>query len=148
MTEYNIEQLPYNIQRLLRPLGNHWIWIGGITDPNRKDPKGRLRFNGKMEYPHRVVFHLLTGFDLNSELQVNHKPECLDSLCCHPNCLYAGTQQDNMDDRKLLGNHSELRKTHCPQGHEYNTSPTSGHRYCPTCKNKRRDEWRAKQRGG
>lgn len=142
---FNISDLPPKIQVNLRILGNHWIWIGP-GDKDRNSPKGRLYFNGKMEAAHRVIFHLLTGFDLNSKLQVNHKLDCQISLCCHPDCLYTGTQKDNIQDSILLGNNNNLRKTHCPNGHEYHISPTTGHRYCQTCKNQRRDEWRKRNK--
>ncbi len=79
---------------------------------------------------------------MNSELQLNHKLECQIKLCCNPDCMYEGTQKQNIADSIKLGNNKELRKTHCPQGHEYHVSPTNGHRYCQICKNKRRDKWR------
>lgn len=140
---YNINDLPDNIKSNLEIVGKHWIWKGPITNKSRKDPKGRVRYNGKMEYPHRVVFHLLAGFDLNGNLQANHKISCLISLCCHPDCLYAGTQKENVRDSIELGNNKELNKTHCPNCEgPYSTSPTTGHRYCQKCKNARRDQWR------
>jgi Schitoviridae HNH endonuclease len=142
MTDYDLNSLPENIRSRIKVLGNHWIWIGGTSNTGRKDLKGKIRFNGKSEFVHRLVFHLLTGFDLNSDLQVNHKQECQISLCCHPNCLYAGTQKDNVKDILELGNNFQSNKTHCPLGHEYSTSPTTGQRYCQTCKNNRRNEWR------
>lgn len=140
---YNINDLPENIKSKLEVVGKHWIWRGAIIDKNRKDPKGCVRYNGKTEHVHRLVFHLLAGFDLNSGLQANHEMSCMVSLCCHPNCLYEGTQKDNVRDSIQSGNNKELNKTCCPNCKgPYSTSPTTGHRYCQACKNARRDKWR------
>lgn len=50
----SIDKLPEDIKNKLKIVDGHWIWIGGVTDRKRKDLKGRLRFQGRMEYPHRV----------------------------------------------------------------------------------------------
>lgn len=147
MEALTINQLPKNISARLKVVDEHWIWTGAISSFRRSDKKGRVRFNDKMEYPHRVVFHLATGFDLNSSSQVNHKRECIYSLCCNPICLYAGTQKENVQDSIALGHNKELAKTRCPNcGSRYSTSNTTGHRYCQRCKNARRDLWRSKQK--
>lgn len=137
------DNLPENIKAKLVITDGHWLWTGANTGENRKDKKGRVRFNGKMEYPHRVVFHLLAGYNLNSLYQVNHVRECPYSLCCNPNCLYEGTQRDNVEDSIALKHNKELNKTKCPRcGGKYSLSLTTGHRYCQRCKNLRRDIWR------
>lgn len=142
------DEVPANIRKWLRPVEEHWIWIGAVVDESRNDKKGRIRFNGKYQYVHRLLFHLATGFDLNSELQVNHKRECITSLCCNPVCMYAGTQKENVTDSITLGNHPSVinkLRTNCPTcNSEYSISPTTRQRYCQICKNKRRDEWRIK----
>lgn len=144
---YNLEQLPKNIRQYIKPLANHWIWIGATSNKDNINSKGRYRFNDKLEYAHRVVFHLLTGFDLNSELQVNHKQECQVNLCCHPDCLYAGTQQDNINDRESLGRSRYANHFNCNVcGSELKISPTTKHKYCQVCKNKCRDEWRKRNK--
>ena len=144
--EYNIDKLPKKIRKHLVIKDGHWIWTGGVTGLNRPDPKGRVRYAGRMMYPHRVIFYIFTGFDLLSPLQVNHKRECLESLCCYPGHLYSGNQNQNMQDMIAVGHNSQLNKTNCPNcGMVYNTSPTTGRRYCAWCKNKRRDEWKKRQ---
>ena len=135
-----IEQLPDNIKKFIKIVDNHWIWVGAVSDENRKHLQPRIRFDGKLCAVSRVVMHLLKDFNLNSELQINHKQECNLSLCVNPECLYEGTQQQNIDDI------FRIPKLNCPQGHEMVTSPTTGHRYCQICKNKRRDEWRKKNK--
>lgn len=141
-----IDKLPEYIKNKLKIVDSHWIWTGGVTDLNRSDPKGRVRFQGRMEYPHRVVMFLLKGFNLDGKLQINHKRECTYSLCCNPECLYEGTQKQNVQDSIALGHNKELNKMHCHNCNgRYSISPTTGHRYCQRCKNNRRKLWRQSQ---
>lgn len=144
----NVGILPDSIKSKLIIVDGHWIWCGAITDVTRKDPKGRVRFQGRMEYPHRVIMFLLKGFNLDSELQINHKRDCTESLCCNPEHLYIGTQRENIQDSIALGHNKELRRTHCGTcGSSYSISPTTGDRYCQRCKNDRRKKWRISKRG-
>jgi len=144
--ESNIDSLPEYIRNKLKVIDDHWIWIGAITDKNRKDPKGRIRFQGRIEYPHRVVLFLLKGFNLDGGLQANHIRDCNESLCCNPEHLYEGTQQDNIHDSIAIGHNKELNKERHSCGRVYSISPTTGHRYCQYCKNIRRMTWRAAKR--
>lgn len=60
-----------------------------------------------------------------------------------------GTRSENMADRIRNGIDPNLRKTHCPLGHEYSTANTyrspSGRRYCRTCMRIWDRRYRAKQ---
>jgi len=141
------DELPKNIRDNIRIENNHWIWNGAIRDKSRNHKQGVIRFNGKTLLIHRVIYHLFTGFDLESEFQINHNIECNISLCCNPEHLNWGIQQSNMIDKVLAGIHHELQKTHCSKGHEYNVSPTTGDKYCQICKNERRNEWRKRNKG-
>ncbi len=143
-----LESLPSNIKDNLSIEDGHWIWTGSIRDITRNHLQGQVRFNGKNEYPHRVVYHLLKGYDLNSPLQLNHKRTCPYSLCCNPECIYVGNQQENVQDSIALGHNKELNKKVCSKcGGRYKVSPTSGKRYCQRCKNLRRDMWRLNKNG-
>lgn len=55
----------------------------------------------------------------------------------HVNNLRWGTREQNALDMINNGNHNMKRKTHCPQGHEYNENNTQhkpdGRRACRTC---------------
>lgn len=115
-----------------------------MTSKLRNDPKGRVRFQGRMEYPHRISLFIFKDFNLDdNRFQANHKRECPYSLCCHPDCLYVGTQKENIQDSIALGHNKELKKTNCSNcGENYKISPTTGHRYCQRCKNNRRKNWR------
>ena len=134
----NIEDLPKSISSKIKIVGSHWIQVGAVYDAKRSHLQPAVRFMGKIRHANRVMLHLGTGFDLESELQANHKPECNINLCINPDHLYVGTQKENVDDIV------RITKTHCKFGHELSTSPTTGHKYCQVCKNKRRDEWRRK----
>src|ERR1700693_4645450 len=96
-----LNNLPDNIKsNIIVDYANHWIWIGAISDEKRAHKQGVVRFEGKLRKVNRVVLHLATGFDLEGELQANHKTTCPNELCCNPDCLYAGTQQENINDRE------------------------------------------------
>ena len=58
---------------------------------------GKRKNGGKTERAHRIAFALANGGEIPDGLQVNHT--CHNKLCCNPRHLYAGTHQDNMDDR-------------------------------------------------
>lgn len=146
MEAIDIDKLPDNIKSRLKIVDDHWIWTGATVNNKRKDKKGRVRYYGENRYVHRVVFHILKGFNLYGHLQANHKRECPYSLCCNPDHLYAGTQKDNVLDSIILGHNKELNKTRCKTcGGGYSTSPTDGKRYCQTCKNRRRALWRLRK---
>lgn len=139
----NFDELPENIKSKIQLFGEHWLWIGAVRDETRENKQPVVRFAGKMRLAHRVVYHIATGFDLDSELQANHKVNICDmSLCINPEHVYEGTQLENIQDTINSGRIRYANKTHCNYGHDLSVSPTTGHRYCQTCKNKRRDEWR------
>ena len=142
--EYNINDLPTKIRKKLKILDEHWLWIGSATNKNRKDLKGKVSYKGKHYLAHRVIFHILTGFDLNNGLQVNHKTSCPISLCCNPACLYAGTQLDNARDAMELGTHPgavKARQEVCSIcGGEFTFSSVTGKRSCKVCRARRSKE--------
>lgn len=124
----------------------HWIWIGPLVDGH-----GQLRVNGKTQSAQRVSMHLYKGFDLNSTMNINHKPiECNIPACVHPDHLYEGTQADNNRDTVIAGNHRDANKTHCPQGHEYTNINTiynkKGHRKCRKCQKISNDYYNNKRK--
>lgn len=59
---------------------------------------GAFLFEGKHWTIHRLSYFFQYGF---VPPQLNHK--CNEPLCCNPQHLYAGTQLENMKDRKMNG---------------------------------------------
>jgi len=79
-----------------------WLWTGTL----RKDGYGQIRIGGRAYSAHRVAHFLLYGH-VHGEV-VRHT--CDTPRCVHPMHLRAGTQADNMADKKAKGRQS--RKGH------------------------------------
>ena len=76
--------------------GGCWDWAGSIN------PKGRpiLNHQGRTIQAHRATYMVWVG-DIPEGLQINHL--CDRPVCVNPDHLYAGTHQENMDDKVLRG---------------------------------------------
>ena len=84
-----------------------------------------------------VLFYKLNNSDaFNSKLQVLHK--CDIRNCFNLDHLFQGSQSTNMKDCVSKGKHNQTRKTHCLQGHEYNSENTyirkGNKRDCKICR--------------
>jgi len=112
-----------------------WVWIAGINDKGY----GRFKLDGKLFLAHRAAYTIYVG-EIPQGINVCHK--CDVPECVNPDHLFLGTQKDNIQDSKSKGRHRQLRKTHCPNGHEYNEENTyfssKGWRYCRACRSKMR----------
>lgn len=123
------------------PDGECIIWTGWTNEQGY----GRLSWDNRKVYAHRLAFYLRLGRWPESELR---------HLCNRPECvLHAveGTRSENEMDKVRAGTHHQTRKTHCPQGHPYDDANTnrSGARICKTCQRKRkREAWRRKHGKG
>jgi len=62
-----------------------------------KHPRGygRISLYGKYEIAHRTAYFLTYGFIPQGFYVLHH---CDNPSCCNPDHLYAGTQQDNVND--------------------------------------------------
>lgn len=101
---------------------------------------GQISFKNRNWLAHRLMYFLTTGIDPH-EKHVMHS--CDNGLCINPEHLKLGTAKDNMRDAAKKKRFPEQRKTHCPDGHEYNTKNTIfelrkghelPHRICRSCK--------------
>ena len=95
----------------------HWLWTGCLD----KDGYGVFHDNTKKRPAHVVAYKLYKA-DFNSSLNVLHK--CDIRRCVNPNCLFQGTQSDNIKDCVQKGRHAEIRRTHCDKGHLYTEETT------------------------
>lgn len=95
---------------------------------------GQVWCFGKQRSTHRVAFHLATGFDLDSVLDVLHK--CDNEPCFNPKHLFSGTQKDNVRDSSIKernGKGTKCKRGHLLSGDNLYTYP-SGKRACRKCK--------------
>lgn len=113
-------------------IGLCWIWTGA----HLKDGYGEIFFNGQIVLAHRTSWELHYGV-IPKEMQVLHR--CDNPPCVRPDHLFLGTNHDNVLDSVSKGRRAKInsKKTHCPQGHPYNTENTywsqKNHRYCRIC---------------
>ncbi len=74
-----------------------WVWWGNV---NAETGYGRLFFEGRIHFAHRVSYELHKG-PIASGIFVCHK--CDNPPCCNPDHLFLGTQADNMTDKSRKG---------------------------------------------
>jgi hypothetical protein len=97
-----------------RVVGECWLWTR-CCDPSGY---GRTKYQGKPVYVHRLSYCLHHKIELENQKDlVLHTRNCLYKLCFNPTHLYAGTQQQNMNDMLAVGL-SNRDKTHCAKGHK------------------------------
>ena len=89
-------------QYLLTRINKHpsgcWLWKGPFFE--FRGGYGKLKMRGKWHRAHRA-FYMIEHGEVPEHLYILHK--CNNPLCVNPEHLYAGTQFDNMRDRKAAG---------------------------------------------
>jgi hypothetical protein len=154
MTEREFSQS--DIDRFWRHV-NH----GGLRDhcllwnkAKNKNGYGVFSIRGRTILAHRAAMLLLNGWlpevtRHGLRLFVLHK--CDNPACVNPHHLMFGTQADNLRDMRLKGRAAPspgALKTHCPQGHAYNSANTrvhKGKRICRQCDRDRNQHPQRKQ---
>ncbi|HXH88256.1 MAG TPA: HNH endonuclease signature motif containing protein [Gaiellaceae bacterium] len=127
-----VDRSPEAIDRFLsrvnREDGPCWEWMGA------RHPRGygSLRVNGKGARAHRYSYELLVG-DVPEGLVIDHL--CRNTSCVNPAHLEAVTQRENVLRGEGLAA-QQVKRTHCPRGHEYdeaNTRVYGRRRFCRAC---------------
>jgi len=81
-----------------------FIWLAAVD----KAGYGRVAHNGKVVGAHRLMYEQEYGKIPKGKL-ILHRCDC--PSCVNPAHLYAGSQQDNMNDKRGRDRHGRLRFT-------------------------------------
>jgi hypothetical protein len=114
-----------------------------LADRESTMPNGYVQYTLMIDgvwvkvYAHRLAWEKANG-PIPAGMYVCHT--CDVPACVNVEHLFLGTQSDNMKDMAAKGRHHNLRKTHCPQGHEYTEATIymwRNRRFCRTCQRQR-----------
>lgn len=107
-----------------------WIWQGSIGNTGYGQVR-RTRPSNKLWLTHRYSYTQEYG-TIPDGLCLDHL--CRVRACCNPEHLEPVTHAENM--RRAPNYRHNVRKTHCPRGHEYsgdNLYVWHGRRFCREC---------------
>ena len=128
-----MQGLEERLMSIVNKTNSCWIWTAGTNQKGY----GQIKVNGKTKAAHRISYMIYKGEI--GDLYVCHT--CDNPPCINPDHLWLGTCKDNHQDREIKRRGKNSRKTHCPQGHEYNEKNTyyskRGCRNCRVCDNEK-----------
>lgn len=118
--------------------GECWEWTGSKT----RNGYGQLKIGGVAMMAHRAFYeHFIT--EIPDGLDLDHL--CRMRACVNPWHLDPVSRSVNLYRAETLGKYN-LKKTHCPHGHEYSAANTrftrTGSRCCRTCERLRQQALR------
>lgn len=121
-----------------------WEWSAST---NAENGYGMFWNGERTQVAHRFLYETIIG-SVPVGFELDHL--CRNKRCVNPTHLDIVTRSQNTA-RGLgpsLAREHQLAKTHCPQGHPYNTENTyvrpNGSRICRICSNESHKRWRQK----
>ena len=87
-------RLPARFWNKIRVENGCWIWTGSQAGGGRLGRYGRIWWEGKNRYTHRVSYSVLIG-PIPPGLDLDHK-ECDRRLCANPLHVAPATRRDNL----------------------------------------------------
>lgn len=107
-----------------------YCWEWKRVHPDK--PYGSLMINGKRYRANRLSAYVYLDYNIHGTSKlICHK--CNNPSCINPEHLYIGTDSSNTLDSVKAGTHTQIRKTHCPKGHELVSIRSGKRRICKTC---------------
>lgn len=136
--------LPEKLESRIIPELNSgcWLWLGSLY--SEKEGYGGVSWNNKSWRVHRLVYFLLRG-GIPKKWHTDHL--CRNRICCNPDHLEACLPAINILRGEGVAPNN-LRKTHCPQGHEYDAKNTyiwAKQRFCRTCSLRYKQNYRRRK---
>lgn len=128
--------LPERIAQKIALEGECWAWTGAHI----RGGYGQVRFDGKPQSAHRVVYELLVG-PIPNGLEIDHL--CRNRSCVNPAHLEPVTHDENM------ARSARATQTHCVHGHpltDDNIYQEGKARKCRVCRKARGERFRERAR--
>lgn len=131
------------LAKIVRSVRGCWEYQGALNDGYVVAADAAT---GRTVMGHRAVWEKLRG-PIPDGFQIDHL--CRNKRCVNPDHLEPVTPAENTRRglAPVTGALSQLRKTHCPQGHPYdeqNTHRYKGSRVCRACKREKQRDRRAR----
>lgn len=140
---WHLEDLPERIRSKITVHPVSGCWIGGRTTNNY----WRIRWDGRTQGAHRVVYMLLVG-PIPPKHDLDHVKAngCIHKACCWPAHLEPVTRKENL----RRGINHQASKTECLEGHklvpENLVSSMLPARICLICQRRRNREYMRQRR--